>query len=54
MFSPSTDSSFAMYPAVKASTRRVSNFLVTCPNVGLLDIFLFYKNIEKIDPNLYD
>lgn len=45
MFAPSDDSSLAIYPLVKGSTFLLSNFFVTYPNVGLLEIFLFYKSV---------
>ena len=54
IFSPSVDSSFAIYPHVNGSTCLVSVFLVTYPKAGLLDIFLFYNIIANNEPPLYD
>ena len=51
ILSPSVDSSFAKYPIVYGSINFVSIFLETYPNVGLLDIFLFYNNSAKTDPD---
>jgi len=42
IFSPSVDSSKAIYPTAKGSTYLLFNFLVFSVNVGPFDIFLFY------------